>query len=93
MLKVKIPNDLDFQTRFEECRYFMDSELNFIKTNFRKLRTLKQNAIESIERNKLELRQKYDPTNSFKVGENVEKFRENRISVKKLQDTISEMDQ
>lgn len=93
MLNVKIRNDLDFQTRFAECRDFFYNELNCIKTNFQTLRAVKRDAIELIEKNKFELRQKYDPTKFFKVQMKAGSFQENRVSVKKLRENILEMDQ
>lgn len=92
MLNVKI-SSTNFQTQLAVCRELFQNELNFIGENFRKLRLIKKNATDFIERSKFDLRRKYSPTLFFKNEAKVEIFLKQRVSVKKMHFVLTEMDE
>lgn len=81
---------MDFQAQFVEYREFFKNELNYIDGNLKKLRKIKQNATDLLEKSKYDLRKKYSPIQFVKLPGEVG-YR-NRLSVMKLQEILMIMD-
>lgn len=82
---------MDFKDEFVEYQEFLKNEINYLNANFKKLRAIKQNAIDLIEKYKYELRQRYNPIN-FVQNKSNDISSHNRFSVKKLQAALIVMD-